>query len=376
MDYFKSFLLLLHFISHISAWRYEDKEKERAIDCTEYTIYRAAYEGYDPKVSNMLASPDPGKKNSIFRRCYSKENDLPERHRFEDVAQNIDRMREATSCDKLFTYSIIENLDEYIDEMNSGITFASPEDAADVSPNFPDSSIIAHFGKGGKVILLKAKCITHSVGLTSRSYSFFTTNFRVSASNIFMKSLEKNPTESKKAVEDFIQDFGTHFMRTSYLGSKIVMQIKYTDSQIEKELPRLTQMASQLFFNQEGSIKDIHAKICERTSDCSPDSVRIVAMGPIPHNSSTAWRDIVAKAPVAIQFQLEKITSLFSNKWFSKYNHDFRRLGRINGSSEVNMTGASILDLLETYDWLNVGHRPIPPQASSKWCPLVNLSSE
>ena len=334
-----SCILVLSFLCFFASFCEAD-----SVNSNETTIYATALVGYDPRLSNIFANPDPGRKNLIFTLNKTR----PDGPRREAIISTPMRAREDSSCDIAFSAKLLKNFDEYVQEMHSQILFESEDDVIDLSKFIADKSVWECYQADGSVTVVKATCITHSFALDNLMDNPFASGF---SRSIFSLTPWRAAAESKmkKRVISFVRNYGTHYMKRSYMGSSVVIEIRTSRPPGNEHLQELEE-AARSFFTSDAATIDVFSVITKKFTESYP-FIKITTHGAPPAKSMSTWAIEAAKSPVPVKFELEFITS-----WF-------RKPGNLGPGS---IDGEKLVKNLEENDWLNPSYLRLPSERSGK----------
>lgn len=304
-----------------------------------------ALTGFDPLYSNPFENPDPGAKSQIFEP-YEVKDGCVKKNAFLALAEKY------LHCNSDSSESTIKNYAKYREMKKSSYTFTS-DTSADVSVGGAFFSFSSSFGYGatestneldvrnffqngtGELVESTAECITHKIKLSSFEKPVFTTAFITA-----LRSLHKaatgyfNDAKSENVFVKFADDYGTHYMKTIYLGSKLILQSRFSSfsksQQQEKE--RQDCVGRSVRGRVGATYKGVSAGVSQSSSsekcaasDSSKSSGQensiatetIITVGNEPTSDLGEWAESVTNNPVPIQIELESILSIFEGDWLS-----------------------------------------------------------
>ena len=203
--------------------------------------------GYDPIIGNPTdALVDEGVKARIFL------HDCPFGYYsfVSDIGGDL-------NCDTDFSMKTVTSLDAYDNERTSSLDFSTSASLS-VSGKFfgIKTSASASYARAvnrderaaekvfneynGEINIAEATCITESVSIADAVRPVFTQNFINNLKIMDDAAATNNIASQNSAVKSFINEFGTHFMRTTKLGAQLVYERRYEtkSTDIDEELER------------------------------------------------------------------------------------------------------------------------------------------
>ena len=327
-----SLLLLANRCQANIMWFYESSDDK----ISPVFNFAEAMEGYDAVMGDPFTFPDPGKRKSLFNPLF-KESGRTYLRSF------VDKIEKKNECDKEFNTLSISNAKQFMTEKSKGYTY------------FIDSESMEGYRSGSvvkerdfdDVIYGRANCITATVDIALFEKPVFTEKFQNALTTLYHASKKPRSERSKTTAVAFFRTFGTHFLRSSKLGSKIIFwdqfsgdtaTIKKNDfekcitsvvnkgfaesnanNSILKEIFATNSLQCRKHIRKNRNI-DLHYEIIKNNG--------IAVMGNLPNSSMNDWFDEANKSPVPVSFELMKISYFFRNEWL-----DF-----IHSESEGNET--------------------------------------
>ena len=146
----------------------------------------------------------------------------------------------------------------------------------------------------------------------------------------------------KRAYKDFVNEYGTHYMKSAILGSKLIFYKGFNNrsSDYGQEKGRQNCVEGSVNKALGGGIAGILSLLASfspasnRCSGCSTHTSSgssnsqtlqgIITIGTVPTTSLETWAKRATGNPVPVQFELEKISSLFRDKWLNSIEVDPR----------------------------------------------------
>ena len=306
----------------------------------------SAMKGYDIVKGNPLDSmDDPGIAGRIF---YQDCGD----GFFDFILEVTDDLR----CDSDFSAKIISSMDEYDRERTSSNTFsasgsvsvegeafgisasasASYTRSTDSDEQASESILTKH---NGEIIIAKATCLTHSVSISHYVRPVFTSDFILGLKALDNAAKSNDIKVKEEAVATFIREFGTHYSKTTQLGSELVYERRF-DSKEESGTMRMhragcVKQEAAASVTVTGSVAGGSADFSMDKADCSDEtqgsqyaasegfeSTRTVSRGSRPKDLNS-WVD-ADFTPVPIKRTLTPISELFKDEWLeSNPNYGF-----------------------------------------------------
>ena len=296
--------------------------------------------GYDPIISNPEEPiDDPGVKGRIFLHdCKFGYYDF------------VSDVRPDLQCDSDFSMRSITTMDEYDTMRKSSLDFSA---SAKVSGSGTfwgvktkaSASYAYALNKeeqaaekilntyNGEIVMAEATCVTNSVSISDAVRPIFTRDFIAHLEKMDIAASSSNTGEEENAVKSFIREFGTHFVKTTKLGSQLIYERRFQttsenrDEQLERS--KCVKHEAQLAVSGSGHGYSASVEAALNNEQCSEmednskfelneafESVRTVSRGSRP-TDLTAWITADFK-PVPIRRVLEKMDALFLDEWMTE----------------------------------------------------------
>ena len=331
----------------------------------QINIY-GAVTGYDFVLGNPLDSiDDPGVKARIFLHdCKFGYWDF------------IADVRNDLQCDSDFSMKSISSMEEYEDERTSstqmsmgisasiggsgfGITASASGSYARATNSDERAAETVLSKYKGEILMAKATCLTHAVAIANYVRPVFTTDFIKSLEDMDAAAKSSDNKMKRESVASFVREFGTHYMKEINLGAQLVYERRFKEksksssekndrSGCVKDEAKASVSASG--FGVKGSLSGNYSQNkCNGVKQGSAfaanegfEGVKTISRGSRPKELKS-WID--AKfTPVAIKRTLDKITTLFKDKWLTKSKHyGFKK--SLSGSKITKM----FLDIIPNY---------------------------
>jgi len=268
------------------------------------SIVEAALEGYDPRIANPFNIQDPGRKMKIFKNWFSDNKySLPEQSKKFLRSSMFDRLYSFRVCNPNYVRKTIRSYQEYLNTMWSNIAFVSERDLISINES-PADELKQYFQDGKTITIFRADCISNALGISS----FVTPDF----TNSFLESLKKIESGNDNDIEIFYNRFGTHYMKSVYLGSSVIVEVKNADVEKHEGLEDIENRIKKLFITDNFSLnKDSY-------------QFRVISLGAPPTGQLNDWITQVEKSPVPIKFELEKISTYLSKPWIGSIQTEAR----------------------------------------------------
>ena len=325
----------------------------------------SAMEGFDPFSSNPFERPDPGSRGQIFEPFEELDDGRVVINSF------IDKLREDIHCDTDFSGTTIRNYHQYRMKKTANYKF-STKAAAKVSAGGWFFNFKASFGFGvsgsgserntfnyfqagvGEIVESTAECVTHTVSLSSFIKPTFTKAFIRSLRSLHMAAVGRlDKAESTDVFIEFVKDYGTHYMKKTSLGSKLIFEKQFSSfsNSYEQESERQNCIAASArgslgggvgrFFSAEMSFSASSKKCAGSSYGTSSghgsryQREKIVTIGTLPTANLEVWAESAKDSPVPVRFELETISFLFKDDWLSSIPVDPRKPkeGKLNASA-------------------------------------------
>ena len=346
------------------------------------TGLHSAMNGFDPRLYNTFLTPNPGYKSKIFEPIGVKNG----RHFLKSF---IGKAESVMCCNGILNKNIIKSYSSYkarrhsdfmllkntYETKSNDITTNIGEncDASDMNTttfslkdHHLDEDIKKYFlATQGEIIELDTKCMTYSVSISSFGKPAFTNAFTTSLKKLHIAALNPNSKQSNITYVRFVKEFGTHYMKHTKLGSKIIFQKLFVNKSSDQEGVKRRQDCignsahiSILGNNTELSWHDTfseNARKCDESNDQSQylgiPLERVIQIGNFRSNIEN-WSNVAAKNPVPILFETDKIAHLARSEWINKIriSDDDIELSHLNGSliaSFLELKSTSYCELLQ-----------------------------
>ena len=302
----------------------------------------SAMEGYDPFSSNPFERSDPGSRGQIFMPIEETKDGRIVINNF------IDKAREDIHCDTDFSGTTIKNYYQYRKEKTASYTFASSRSTTTGLFNFKASfgygnsislnerSIFNYFRtRIGEIVESKAECITHAVSLSSFIKPTFTEAFIQSLRSLHTAATGRvDDAESARIYAEFVKDYGTHYMKTTSLGSKFIFEKRFSNFsesyKQERDRQRCVEKSAKnslkigfmgisvtKSFSESSKECEGNTAVKTNTIDSNFHDAEITTIGSLPTQSFETWAESAKDSPVPIRFELEKMSFLFKNEWLA-----------------------------------------------------------
>ena len=297
----------------------------------------SAMKGYDLVKGNPLDSmDDPGIAGRIFIQDCGDGF-------FDFILEVTDDLR----CDSDFSSKTISSMDEYEAERTSSNSFSvSGSVSAEGSAFGISASASASYARStnsdeqasesilskhnGEIVIAKATCLTHSVSIADYVRPVFTSDFIHGLKSLSNAVNSDNTNIKEETVARFIREFGTHYSKTTQLGSDLVFERRF-DSKAKSTAEKKARAAcvkqeASASVSVEGAVASGSAEFGMDKEDCSSEasgsaaaaeegfeSTRTVSRGSRPKDLNS-WVD-ADFTPVPIKRTLTPISELFRNEW-------------------------------------------------------------
>ena len=296
--------------------------------------------GYDPIIGNPHDSViDPGVKARIFLHdCDSGYYNF------------ISEVTNDLNCDSDFTMRSITSLEAYDRERTGSNSFAFSV-AVSVSGSFwgIDASASASYARAtnsderaaetvfeeynGEIVLAESTCITESVSIADSVRPVFTRNFVNHLMILDEASASDDTALQRSSVKNFINEFGTHFMKTTKLGAQLTYERRFetksssVDEEIERSKCVHQEASASVSASGWGTSVDVEGgfdeEVCGSLYEKSKfglnqgiEGTKIMSKGSRPKELE-AWVD-EEFIPVPVKRYLEQMTFLFKDEWLAQ----------------------------------------------------------
>ena len=299
-----------------------------------------ALTGYDAIKGNPMNSlSDPGVKARIFLHdC---------KFGFFDFVSDI---RNNLQCDSDFSMKSIESMQEYEQERKSSNEFSAGGSisakggfmgiSASASASYTRASNSDQMASErvlkkykGEITRAKATCLTHSISISNAVRPVFTPDFISNLENMDAATRSGDASVEKEAVAKFVQEFGTHYSKTTKLGAELVYERRFGSSAktVQEKKARNDCVKDDASFSVgvKSTYVSVDAKGHYNNKDCSGvkagsdftnnegfEATKTISRGSRPTDMQK-WID-ADFTPVAIERTLDDISNLFEDKWMTK----------------------------------------------------------
>ena len=310
----------------------------------------SAMEGYDPFNADPHVRPDPGVRNQIFEATRKLSNGQLVVNEF------LDKAREDIHCDMEFFSRTIDSYTHFRAEKSESTDFSrdrSMEASVGVAgfdfgasmgrgkeKQESEQAFIEFYKKGqGEMMVVKAECITHSVSISSFYKPKFTPAFEEALRALHLAATRPGHEEDSEIFKNFVASYGTHFMKSAYLGSKLVFQKLFSNKSETFEAQQEREECMSRSVNRglnagwrENSVSTSFEKSSEECGDSAIgaeykfyktfSAIKIIAIGSLPPTDIHEWAEHAKASPTPIKFTLEKISFLFRPGWIDSISLD------------------------------------------------------
>ncbi|KAF2349074.1 Membrane attack complex component/perforin (MACPF) domain [Trinorchestia longiramus] len=308
--------------------------------------FELSLRGYDIVFADPFQSKDPGFRDQIFEPFY-KDNGRTYFYSF------IDEVELNKECDSNFTFTRVSNSSELFREKSVDYSFflGAVDDQSEKSVFTANPEKQASSSWDNDVVIGRAKCVTHRVQIAPFEKPVFTENFR-NALRVFHEAA-KDPLSlrSRETTLMFFLTYGTHFMKTIELGSKVIVSKSASthDGNVTEECLR-SAIAKNMKAG-DGSSKISASSLQKYFKDCSETNessatakhdsdVQLSVRGAFP-NGEGDWAGVSKASPLPIGAELVKLSYFFRDQWL-----DFLEE---NGTRNLPLDTSAMYELYEIY---------------------------
>ena len=271
----------------------------RATESQKLEEYEFEVSGFNPKLSSVFETPDPGRRRKILTT--------------NSTALSSDDI----SCDPVLSTELIKTYDDYEKAVHLGYIFSSIDDTLTTPDKSMDIAAFKHFQEGGEIVLHTASCITHSVQYKPSTTGLVDKKFLYALIDIDRHIYEMDSDLAKRDVEKFVLSYGNHYTKKVYFGASIAVEIRVPMKVTLNVLRNLDGVVNDFFSSKSISKKDIVQAACgELIESCGFPSIKIATKGLIPQNLKS-WRSVAIKFPAIVKVELEPLSSLMENEKFN-----------------------------------------------------------
>ncbi|KAA0186888.1 hypothetical protein HAZT_HAZT009215 [Hyalella azteca] len=313
-------LLRLHVSLANTMWFHTGSDKK----IPPVTNFKLSLRGYDVLLADPWQAEDPGFGDQIFEPFYTQNG----RTYFYSF---IDEVEINTKCNTKFTFSHISNSTEYLNEKFSDYSFVlgafNNENNESV---FSDESHRSGLPKQWhqEMVIGRAKCLTHRVQIAPFEKPVFTENFRNALRVLHEAAKDPMSVRSRETMMMFFLTFGTHFMKTVELGSKVVMWKTVSGQERSLDLKCLENSIDETVKKSNGNTASASSNFRTHSSQCDmkdgneiPTSAEVdngadmLITGIFPNKTMDTWNLIAKASPRPIGAELVKISYFFRDQW-------------------------------------------------------------
>ena len=301
---------------------------------------RHAMYGFDPLSSNPLEWPDFGVRGQIFKALTQVEEDTITISNFFDIT------RDYIYCNAQLSEMTIKNYHQYQEYKRSSFKFGSYEATQVGNFSFESSfglgvsntknelEILDYFKNGiGEIVTSAAECITHTVSLSPFVIPPFTKPFTEGLRELHRAALgDLDDTQKTEIFVAFVKNYGTHYMSTTHMGSKIMFEKRFssfsTNPEQERKRQNCVRKAAEGYLQEGVDLatpnKNLFSDVllnCTRAfevKESQPDSSfdeKILSVGTLPSKNVREWNENSKDNPTPVRIELESILSLLKDKF-------------------------------------------------------------
>ena len=319
--------------------------------------------GYDPVKGDSFAFPNPGFKNQIFNPWQMTQNGTTVLRSFISAAHSN------YNCKQDFRSTTVKNYGEYAQQKSASHSFSIGADAS-ASGGFSIFSFHASAGyshdenseakksqkffqeTNGEISISTSQCISHTIKISSFVPPEFTDSFKQGVLKMYEEATDwdseykksrrrhgshderKREVSTNSSFVKFVNDFGTHYLKSVHLGTKIIFQKKFSkksrSSAHENSRNKCVSNAAHAsvgggvggFFSADASFST-NSQDCGGESDSEKSgsedesqSESVTTIGTLlTSNENALFNDVIQSVPIS--FELDKISSLFTDEWLS-----------------------------------------------------------
>jgi len=351
------FALLITFIIATTSSSTEVKNEAKNLN--------ASFHGYNPLYGNLLqaGSADPGTRSKIFeaalddesidinfdKNCAADNRESIYQSMYEYNLKKIGSFAHSAELSKSFSS---ENLNISIGELKVNVQ------AALEGQSSLDNETLIFRHHAGEIYLNEVRCQLYTVSINEFVDQSFTSNFKNGTKQLDKAIKSKNQTEINIISRLFIEEFGTHFMQTTYMGASLAIESRWlSKAKRHSEIQTRKQCLSTAFSESVSSDVGIlglfdgssaltfknQSKTCKRnsmdTDYFSSNQLRetnIVARGANFNSDPVKWAQTAKDDPVPIDFKLRRISYIFRQKgWLD--------------SNDLNIDGEELANHLDNF---------------------------
>lgn len=300
--------------------------------------------GYDPLMSNPRELSDPGLRNQIFQ--LNRETGYTS-----DNINSFVKSNKISHCDSELKETVLRNYEEYKKEKFSGVSFSLGTNSS-VKIGFQalikkvfnggfgwmdsEQSKMKQFYRetGGEIVQNTAQCVTRESSINTFVKADFTPAFLTALKSLHMAAQNPESTLSENIFTDFTLTFGTHFMRRTLFGSKLIFESRFASrsANATEESSRIRCASNEAYRSIGDDIKKLSRAFnslsasqenCDnfsqnidyfRKQSISSSKITVIGLPSNRHSDNCASSD---ESSAPIYYELEKISTLFTSKWFA-----------------------------------------------------------
>jgi len=202
----------------------------------------SALYGYNPLYGNLLkaGSADPGTRSKIFEAFDSEMNVMNfidinfDKNCAADNHESIYQTMHEYNLKKIGSYANLPQVSEsfstsdpriLIEELKINVQAASEGHES----SFEKESLIFR-NNAGEIYLNELRCQVYTVSINDFVEPQFTTNFENGIKMLYeaYQGKDSDTAESNEKVTRFLQEFGTHYMQTTFLGASLSIESRWS----------------------------------------------------------------------------------------------------------------------------------------------------
>lgn len=325
-----------------------------------------AWQGFDPMISDIFVSENPGFKDVIFSTLQEQQNGRNVLNLF------VTKSEKNVYCNEILNINVIRNFHSYKKQRHSDLSFSENSDeyksneltssindtksfnienqsAYERNDTNHEAKIKFFFLKSqGEIIEINTECTTYSVALSSNIKPVFTNAFTEALKRLHTAAKDPDSGVSNETFSNFVREFGTHYMKKMKLGSKIIFQKLFVSkSRDQEEFKRRQECVKNsvrmsILKNSVFSCSETFQQESQKCDESNDPQKLIELESVIPignfHTNFESWLTMAMNNPVPISFELDIISHITRPDWINdiRVSDNEIELGHLNGSLITN----------------------------------------
>ena len=289
--------------------------------------FAESVKGYDLPLGNPYPGPgryDPGIRGKIFSPMQTNDDG------YREVSGGYITTNPMIKCDTKWRESIYHNFEQYVEGRTKAVMVHKGTTTSQVKVPItkPNTKVMVYVEvpplysrvldtsselkdlkefldqKNGTVASSEAICTTNKVDIAVNSPNKRFTSVFLDSVLALQKAADLGPLEQIKTFKQFVDDFGTHFAKTTWMGVKLYAERRYSaeesESHDDKTLMRCNSVNGQRFMavnlNEDLAICEDNSLLSQGSNVDGLQNVVVSSYGTFASNSDVDdWADHVVE---------------------------------------------------------------------------------